>query len=95
MQKLLHNTRISILCICRRKKFLIKDGILSKAWDIIAFIDSHTAWGKETEERPRNKRASIVTKDEFGNEIESGFKSEIQGVTLKNDPQLYVVNVVN
>jgi len=34
-----------------------------------------------------HKKASLVTKDEFGNEIETGFKSEIQGVTLKNDPQ--------
>jgi len=71
------------------KEFLIKDGILSKAWDILAFIDTHTAWGKKRQKKDQemHKRASFVTKDEFGNEVEHGYKSEIQGVTLKNDPQ--------
>lgn len=71
------------------KEFLIKDGILSKAWDLLAFIDKHTAWGKKRQkiDQIMHKKASLVTKDEFGNEIETGFKSEIQGVTLKNDPQ--------
>ena len=71
------------------KEFLIKDGILSKAWDLLAFIDKHTAWGKKRQkiDQMMHKKASLVTKDEFGNEIETGFKSEIQGVTLKNDPQ--------
>ena len=28
-------------------EFLIKDGILSKSWDSMDFIDSHTAWYKK------------------------------------------------
>jgi hypothetical protein len=34
------------------------------------------------------KRAGFFTKDEYGNEIELGFKSEIIGVTLKDNPDV-------
>lgn len=75
--------------IASEKEFLIKDGILSKAWDLMTFIDTHTAWGKKRQKKDQemHKKASIVTKDDFGNEIETGYKSEIIGITLKNDPQ--------
>ncbi|UWF82783.1 MAG: hypothetical protein [Bacteriophage sp.] len=32
------------------------------------------------------KRAGFFTKDEYGNQIEMGYKSEIIGVTLKDNP---------
>lgn len=75
--------------LASEKEFLLKDGILSKAWDIMSFIDTNTAWGKKRQVKNTDihKRASIITKDELGNTIEEGFKSEIMGVTLKNDPQ--------
>lgn len=71
------------------KTFLTSDGILSKAWDLVSFIDRYTAWGKKRQVKnsDMHKRASILVKDEFGNETEEGYKSEIIGVTLKNDPQ--------
>lgn len=70
-------------------EFLIKDGILTKAWEYMDFIDEHTAWGKKRQvaNRQMHRRASYITTDNTGNKIEGGYKSEVMGVTLKNDPQ--------
>jgi len=69
-------------------EYLVRDGILSKAWDSMDFIDQHTAWYKKRQKSntKMHRRASYVQKDESGVEIEMGYKSEIFGVTLKNDP---------
>ena len=71
------------------KEFLIKDGILTKAWSYMSFIDQYTAWGKRRDVKndTMHKRASYVEKDELGNSIEKGYNSEIIGVTIKNDAQ--------
>lgn len=70
------------------KQYLTEDGILTKAWDYVDFIDKHTAWGKKRSVNTQmRKRAGFFTKDEYGNEIEGGYKSEIIGVTLKDNPQ--------
>lgn len=67
-------------------EYLTRDGILSKAWDIMSFIDDNTAWAKKrTKSTDMHRRAGVMTKDELGNEIEVGYKSEIIGVTLMND----------
>ena len=51
------------------------------------FIDEHTAWGKKRSvNTTMRKRAGMKVKDEYGNEIEVGYKSEIIGVTLKDNP---------
>ena len=53
------------------------------------FIDKNTAWGKKRSVNTQmRKRAGFFTKDEYGNEIELGFKSEIIGVTLKDNPDV-------
>jgi len=67
-------------------EFLIKDGILSKAWDGMDFIDENTAWYKKRQKTDTklHKRASYVY-DKDGVKIEGGYKSEIIGVSLKND----------
>ena len=71
------------------KQYLTDDGILTKAWDYMDFIDKHTAWGKKRSvNTAMRKRAGFVTKDEFGNEVEMGYKSEIIGVTLKDNPDI-------
>ena len=69
-------------------EFLIKDGILDKAWDAMSFIDSNTAWYKKRQKKDTkmHKRSSYVQKDDTGVEVELGYMSEIIGVTLKNDP---------
>ena len=71
------------------KQYLTEDGILTKAWDYMDFIDKNAAWGKKRSVNTQmRKRAGFFTKDEYGNEIELGFKSEIIGVTLKDNPDV-------
>ncbi len=71
------------------KEYLTKDGILTKAWDYMDFIDKHTAWGKKRSINTQmHKRAGFFVKDEYGNQVEIGYKSEITGVTLKDNPHV-------
>lgn len=72
--------------IAAEAEFLLKDGMLSKAWDFMDFLDEHTAWAKKRQkvDTKMHKRASYVV-DINGVKTEMGFKSEIIGVTLKND----------
>ena len=71
------------------KQYLTDDGILTKAWDYMDFIDKNTAWGKKRSvNTAMRKRSGFFTKDEFGNEVELGYKSEIIGVTLKDNPDI-------
>lgn len=74
--------------IASETEFLTKDGLLTKAGEFMDFIDEHTAWAKKrTIDRTIHKRSGYYVTDEFGNRKEDGYKSEIIGVTLKNDPQ--------
>ena len=70
------------------KQYLTDDGILTKAWDYMDFIDSNTAWGKKRQvaNTQMRRRASMIVTDDFGNRIEVGYKSEIIGVSLKDNP---------
>lgn len=71
------------------KQYLTEDGILTKAWDYMDFIDKNTAWGKKRSVNTQmRKRAGFYSKDDYGNEIELGYKSEIIGVTLKDNPDV-------
>jgi len=77
--------------VAAEAEFLTKDGILTKAWDMMSFIDTNTAWGKRRQKKDTvmHKRASFILKagDEFGIAAEKGWGSEIIGISLKNDPQ--------
>jgi hypothetical protein len=71
------------------KQYLTEDGILTKAWDYMNFIDKNTAWGKKRSVNTQmRKRAGFFAKDDYGNEVELGYKSEIIGVTLKDNPDI-------
>lgn len=71
------------------KQYLTDDGILTKAWDYMDFIDKNTAWGKKRSVNTQmRRRAGFYTKDDYGNIIELGYKSEIIGVTLKDNPDV-------
>lgn len=71
------------------KQYLTDDGILTKAWDYMDFIDKNTAWGKKRSVNTQmRRRAGFYTKDDYGNVIEIGYKSEIIGVTLKDNPDV-------
>lgn len=74
--------------IASEKEYLIKDGLLTKAWDLMDFIDENTAWTKKRQKTNTgmHRRASFESTDERGNKREDGYKSEIIGITLKNDP---------
>lgn len=74
-------------CIASEMEYLTKDGILSKAWNIMDFIDQNTPWAKRRQKKntDTHRRASYIqTIDNIS--TEKGYKSEIIGVTLKNDP---------
>ena len=74
--------------IASEQKFLIGDGLLTKAWDIMDFLDSNSDWSKRRLVSTRMERVSgFKIKDEFGKETEQGYKSAITGMTLKNDPE--------
>ena len=66
-------------------EYLIKDGILSKAWTVLNFLDNHTPFTqprdyKDTDMHKRSSYKDIKTK------TERGFLSEIFGITCKNEP---------
>lgn len=68
------------------KEFLIKDGLLNKAFDNISFLDDHTAWSQ-----PKLKDQEMYKVSGYEKHTESGFvqvgtKNEIMGVTLKDNP---------
>lgn len=74
--------------IASEQKFLIGDGLLTKAWQIMDFIDKHTAWAKQRLVSTRMERTSgYKITDEFGKQTEQGYLSSITGITLKNDPE--------
>jgi len=67
------------------KEFLTRDGVLSKAWVNMNFIDNNTPFSqpREFKDVDMHKRSSY--KDPK-HKTENGFMSEIIGVTCKNEP---------
>lgn len=70
------------------KKYLYPKGIMSMAMRYINFINEHTAW-KAPSDYVRKQDHIRNSYKEFKNgiEIESGFLSEIQAITFKDNPQ--------
>jgi len=68
------------------KEYLISDGLLTKAWEMMDHIEDNTPWGKRRSRHDSimHKRSSYY-KESNGLRIEKGFKSEIIGVSLKNN----------
>jgi hypothetical protein len=66
-------------------EYLTRDGILTKAWSNLNFIDNHTPWTQPRDytDREMHKKASYRDVEK---KIERGFMSEILGVTCKSDP---------
>ena len=74
--------------VASEQKFLIGDGLLTKAWQIMDFLDKHTEWAKQRLVSTRMERVSgYKVTDEFGKQTEQGYLSSIVGITLKNDPE--------
>jgi hypothetical protein len=73
--------------IASENEFLTKDGILTKAWSYLDFIDQNTAWRKRRlKNAPMHKTAGYKNTIN-GVESDAGYMSQIIGVTLKNDVQ--------
>lgn len=73
--------------VCSKKDFLIRDGILTKAWEGMDFINTHTPWKKSLlVDQSLHKTSGLRVKDKFGKWIKTGFKSEIMGIVIKDDP---------
>jgi len=69
-----------------QKEYLIGDGILSKAWDFISFIDDNTAWTQpRLIDKEMHKQAGYK-KRVNGADVSLGMKSQIIGVSLKDNP---------
>ena len=74
--------------VASEQKFLVGDGLLTRAWQIMDFVDKHTAWSKQRLTSTRMERVSgYKVTDEFGKQTEQGYQSSITGITLKNDPE--------
>jgi intein/homing endonuclease len=76
--------------IASEAEYLTKDGLLTKAWSMMSFMDINTAFGKKRQKKDTamHKRASYVIDDDtYGIKSEQGWGSEIMGVSLKNDAQ--------
>jgi len=71
-------------CFAASEGYLTDDGIITKAWDIMDFIDQNTPWGKrrQVNNESLHRRASIKATNNTGVESETGYKSEIIGVTV-------------
>lgn len=68
------------------KQYLIGDGILSKTWDLLSFIDDNTAWTQpRLKDQELHKQAGYKKKVN-GADVTLGMKSQIIGVSLKDDP---------
>lgn len=74
--------------VASEQTYLTSDGLLTKAFQIMDFIDQNTAWAKKrlTDTRMERESGFKIT-DEFGNETKDGYQSLIKGITLKNDPE--------
>lgn len=75
--------------IASEMEFLTKDGLISKAWEMMSFIDQHSGLAKKRQkiDQSTHKRSSLIKRSEDGTELEIGYMSEIMAISLKNDPQ--------
>ena len=69
-----------------QKEYLIGEGILSKAWDFISFIDDNTAWTQPRLTDKEMHKQSGYKKRVNGADVALGMKSQIIGVSLKDNP---------
>ena len=69
-----------------QKEYLIGDGLLSKAWEFLSFVDDHTAWAQPRLRDREMTKMSGYKKKVNGVDIEMGMKSQIIGVSLKDNP---------
>lgn len=81
-----HFKKSKSFAIASEGDYLIGDAILDKTWDVLSFIDTHTPWVKarDIKNTTDHKKASYIDPK---TKIEQGIKTEIIGVTTKNQPE--------
>jgi len=74
--------------VAYEKEYLTKEGLLSKTWEMMDFVNEQTAWGKKRQFKnsDMHRRASYEA-NIGGVKVEKGYKSEIIGISLKDNPQ--------
>ncbi len=72
-------------CFASKEGYLLEDGIISKAWELMDFIDAYTPWAKRRHEANTmlHRKSSVRIKKEDGTETihPKSWNSEIIGVT--------------
>jgi len=81
-----HYKRSKSYAIASEGEYLYEDGILSKAWDTLNFIDNYTPWRKSRDYADRNDHKRASYRDPKTN-TEKGIRSEILGVSTKGQPE--------
>lgn len=80
-----HFKKSKSYCFAAKEEYLLKDGIISKTWELIDFLDNYTPWSKRRHENnsEMHRKASIRIKNENGVETidPNSFMSEVIGVT--------------
>lgn len=76
-------------CFAAREEYLTKDGIISKAWDLMDFVDSNTPWGKRRHEKNtdlhRKASVRILNAQGIATTDPKSYNSEIIGVPVGDD----------
>lgn len=68
-------------------EYLFPKGIMTMAIDNLNFYNEHTAWAKRQLIKKRDHRkAGFIEYDDDGRAIEKGYLSEIQAISLRDDP---------
>jgi hypothetical protein len=69
------------------KKYLYPKGIMAMVTDNMNFINEHTGWAKRRQvvDKQNHRRASYM---EYmsGQQVEKGYKSEVEAITFKDNP---------
>ncbi len=72
-------------CFASKEGYLLEDGIISKAWELMDFVDAYTPWAKRRHEANTmlHRKASVKIKKADGTETihPKSWNSEIIGVT--------------
>jgi len=69
------------------KEFLTNDGLLSKTWDNLSFMEEYTPFGQPKLSDQKMKKIAGYKEKKRGIEVEKGTKNQIIGVSLKDDPE--------
>ncbi|MDC6350681.1 hypothetical protein PP178_03890 [Zeaxanthinibacter sp. PT1] len=76
----------TLLC-AHDKKYLYPKGIMTMATNNLNFLNEHTAWSKRRQRVDQMKHVKASYLENVGGQIiEKGYKSEIEAITFKDNP---------